>query len=475
MSASPNETSGLKRVMGFWDVMLFNIAAVLGPRWIAAAAHNGTSSITLWLFAALGFFLPTALTIVELSTRYPSEGGLYAWSKEAFGDFHGFVAGWCYWAYTVFYFPGLLTASVAMSVYIGGPKYAYLAKEPSYLIGASLVLLGVAVWLNIVGLDIGKWLQNAGGVATYVPLLILVAIGGLVWMKTGSVTHFTWHNIWPTLDWGTINFWSNIAFAFTGMELVCAMSEEIRDPQRTFPRSIYASGILIALIYILGTAALLGIVSPENTDTRSGVFQAISGGSATLGMAWVGVVAALLVTVGNAGGVGATVAGVARVPFVAGIDHYMPAAFGKLHPKWRTPYVAILVQAVVSGIVLVLSHINESALGAYQILVDAAIIVYFIPFLYMYAAVIKLAYRADRRENPRAVLIPGGKLGVWLAGALGFLVTALSIAVSVIPTAEVEHPWQFELKLLGTTAAAIGIGLFLYVRGARRKRLAATT
>src|SRR5205085_7263344 len=138
------------------------------------------------------------------------------------------------------------------------------------------------------------------------------------------------------------------------------------------------------------------------------------------------------------------VAGVARVPFVAGIDHYMPEAFGKLHPKWRTPYVAILVQAAISAIVLVLSHINESALGAYQILVDAAVIVYFIPFLYMYAAVIKLAYREDRLTNPRAVLIPGGRVGVWIVGLLGFIVTLLSIAVAVIPTAEVEHVWGFE-------------------------------
>src|SRR5437764_396091 len=152
--------SQLRREMGLWDVLLFNIAAVLGPRWIAAAAHNGTSSISLWVLAAVLFFLPTALIIVELSTRYPSEGGLYVWSKEAFGDFHGFVAGWSYWVYTFFYFPGLLTASVAMSVFIGGQKYAYLAANKGYLFWASVGLLAIAVVLNIIGLNIGKWLQN---------------------------------------------------------------------------------------------------------------------------------------------------------------------------------------------------------------------------------------------------------------------------------------------------------------------------
>lgn len=466
-----NNTSGLRRVMGFWDVLLFNIAAVLGPRWIARAAHAGQFSLSLWVLAAAFFFLPTALIIVELSTRYPSEGGLYVWTKEAFGDFHGFVAGWCYWMYTFFYFPGLLMASVAMSAYIGGPQYAWLAENRAYALGASLLVLAVAVWLNLIGLNIGKWLQNAGGVGTYVPLMMLVGIAFVLYLKHGSVTQFSWHATMPTFSLDTLNFWSGIAFAFTGMELVCAMSEEIKDPHKTFPRSIYASTFLIALIYILGTVALLAIVPADQTNTQNGVFQAIGIGSAVLKIAWFGVVAALLVTVGNAGGVGATVAGVARVPFVAGIDNYLPASFGKLHPKWKTPYVAILVQAVISGVILVLSNVNETLAGAYEELINATIIIYFVPFLYMYAAAIRLAYRADRETNPKAVLVPGGRLGMWVMGLLGFAVTAISIVFSLIPSKDVSDKMLFEVKVAGGTVVAIAIGLFLYARGARRKRL----
>src|ERR1700733_11890867 len=119
--------------MGLWDVLLFNIATGLGPRWIAAAAHNGPSSISLWLIAAVFFFVPTALVVVELSSRFPEEGGLYAWSRDAFGEFHGFVAGWTYWVYTFFYFPGLLFASAAMSAYIGGIGSAGLGAKPPVL------------------------------------------------------------------------------------------------------------------------------------------------------------------------------------------------------------------------------------------------------------------------------------------------------------------------------------------------------
>lgn len=456
--------------MGFWDVLLFNIAAVLGPRWIAAAAHNGTSSISLWVLAAVLFFLPTALVIIELSTRYPAEGGLYVWSKEAFGDFHGFVAGWAYWIYTFFYFPGLLTASVAMSVYIGGPKYAWLASNSHYLLWASLGLLGVAVVLNIVGLDIGKWLQNAGGVATYAPLLMLLGIALYLGWHHGSTTQFSWKSALPHWDWDTVNFWSNIAFAFTGMELVCAMSEEVHEPRRTFPRAIYSSAALIAAMYIIATVALLVLLPAGQVDVRSGVFQAISNGSAALGIAWFGIVAALLVTVGNAGGVGSTVAGVARIPFVAGIDRYLPSFFGKIHPRWKTPWISILVQAGISAVILVLTQQGiKSVIGAYQFLVSMSVILYFIPFLYMYAAVIKLAYRPDR-ATPGAVLVPGGKAGVWLTGLLGFLITGGSMALACVPPGEEPDKVRFVASLILSTVGFIGFGLLLYWRGARSKK-----
>lgn len=463
-------TSQLRREMGFWDVLLFNIAAVLGPRWIAAAAHNGTSSLSLWALAAVFFFFPTALVITELSTRFPAEGGLYVWTREAFGDFHGFLAGWSYWVYSFFYFPGLLVASTAMGAYIGGAGHGYLANDRNFLLAGSLVLLAIAVGLNIVGLNIGKWLQNAGGVGTYTPLLILVGIAIVIYARFGSHAHVTWHNVLPVWNFDTVNFWSQIAFAFTGMELVCAMSEEVRDPQRTFPRAILGSGVLIALIYMLGTLAAMILVRPADIDPKSGVFQAITHGSNLIGVGFFGVLAALLVTVGNAGGVGTTVAGVARVPFVVGIDSYLPAYFGKIHPRWRTPYISILIQAGISALILILAQKNETINGAYQVLVDAAIILYFLPFLYMYAAAIKLAYRKDREQSPGAVLIPGGRTGVWITGLLGFLICLLSMALSMIPPGETTNKAVFELKLLGGTGIAVLIGLALYWRSKAKQR-----
>jgi glutamate:GABA antiporter len=460
----------LRKTMGFWDVLLFNIATVLGPRWIAAAGHNGQSSISLWVLAAVFFFVPGALVINELSSRFPQEGGLYAWSREAFGPFHGFVAGWTYWIYTFFYFPGLLLASASMSAYIIGGRGSVLAQDRTYQLTVSLAILGVAVLLNIVGLNIGKWLQNAGGVGTYLPLMILVGIAAIVSMRHGSATHFTLAAMLPTWNWDTVNFWSQIAFAFTGLELVSAMSEEVRDPRRTLPRAVFGAGALIALMYIVGTFAILALVPAVDLDPQSGVFHAITVGSIALKVGFLGILAAILVTAGNAGGVGSTVAGIARVPFVVGVDRYLPVAFGKIHPRWKTPWVSILVQAGISAAILLGSQINETTQGAYQKLIDAGIILYFIPFLYMFAAVIKLAHRKDRRENPHAVLIPGGTAGVWICGGLGFLVVLAGIALSLVPPGETANRAGFALTLIAGTTGSILFGLFLYWRGARKKR-----
>jgi amino acid transporter len=271
----------------------------------------------------------------------------------------------------------------------------------------------------------------------------------------------------PHWNWDTVNFWPQLAFAFAGLELVSAMSEEVKNPQRTFPRAIFASGASIALMYIAGTAAVLMLLPSETVDPKSGVFQAITEGATALRMASAGVIAALLVTVGNAGGVGTTVAGVARIPFIVGIDRYLPEAFGKIHPRWKTPHVSILVQGGISGVILLVAQVNDNTRGAYQILVDAATILYFIPFLYMYGAAIRLCARPDRRENRSAVLIPGGKLGVYIAAGLGLVVVAVGIVLSFVPPGDTSSKFLFETKLAAGTVLSVLFGLVLYFRGAR--------
>src|SRR6185437_7873775 len=161
----------------------------------------GPTAVWLWVSAVVLFFVPFALVIVELSTRFPKVGGIYAWTHEAFGPFHGFVSGWAYWTYSIVYFPALLNASVAMSAYMGGPKFAVLATNKTFVIFGSLAILALAIWMNIVGVKIGKWLENAGAIGTYVPLVLLVLFGACFAVRMGSTTHFTVASMKLHVDW----------------------------------------------------------------------------------------------------------------------------------------------------------------------------------------------------------------------------------------------------------------------------------
>jgi len=461
---------GLVRAMGLWDIILFNIAAVLGPRWVATAAHIGPTAVWLWVSAVVLFFVPFALVIVELSTRFPKVGGIYAWTHEAFGPFHGYVSGWAYWTYSIVYFPALLNASVAMSAYAGGPRFAAYATNKEFVMVGSLAILAVAIWMNIVGVRIVKWLENAGAIGTYVPLAMVVLFGAWFATRFGMTTHFTAATMHLHTDWGTINYWSQIAFALSGLEVICFMTEEVKDPHRNMPRGIFGAALAIAAMYILGTVGTLAILHPGQVDLRAGAIQALTTAAGQFGLAWIAILVALLLTVGNIGGVGTTVAGVARVPFAAGIDKYMPTAFGKIHPTWRTPWVAMLVQGGAAALLLIVSQIGGAdATSAYQILVDATNILYFISLLYMFLAVIKLRHRADRRESRGQTLIPGGMWGLWTCGLLGLSITLLAIVFSLIPPSDLEGSRTvFEIKVVGICAVLIVSGLLLYWRRGRR-------
>ncbi len=469
-SEAPQSAHGLIRAMGIWDVILFNIAAVLGPRWVATAAHTGPSSVGLWLTAAVLFFLPAALVIVELATRFPHVGGIYSWTHEAFGPFHGFVSGWAYWTYSIVYFPALLNASVAMSAYMGGPHFALLAQNKTFVMAGSLAILALAIWLNIVGVGVGKWLENAGGIGTYVPLALLVLFGAWYAVRFGSATHFTAASMNLHFNWGTVNYWSQIAFAFSGLEVICFMSEEVKDPQKTLKRGIFVAAIAIVAVYVLGTMGTLAILHPGSVDLRAGAIQALTSAAGSFGLAWIAIIIAVMLAIGNVGGVGTTVAGVARVPFAAGLDRYLPRAFSKIHPKWRTPWVAMLVQGGAAAVLLIISQIGgANATSAYQILVDATDVMYFISFVYMFLAVIAMRRRADRGSSPGQSLVPGGQVGVWICGLLGLIITLLAIVVSLIPPDDLQGSRvMFEVKVVGICAVLIFSGLILYWRKGKR-------
>jgi hypothetical protein len=322
-STTQPATHDLKRVLRLGDLVLFNVVAVLGLRWVATSAKAGPSSLVLWLLAALLFFIPQGIAVITLASRFPDEGGVYAWTRRTYGEWNGFLCGWCYWINNVLYYPNLLISTAVIATYAIGKGGTPLGTSWVYVLSVALTALWIAAALNIVGLGAGKWLHNIGGVATYLPGIVLIGLGIVAIFTRPSANPFTAAALVPNVkDLSTLNLWASIAFAFAGLELSSTMGEETANPRRDLPRAIVISAPLIAIAYILGTLSVLWLVPTSDLNIVSGFLQAISVGSAAASPAlmWLAPAAAALYTLSNVAGVGAWLSGPARVAFVFGLD-----------------------------------------------------------------------------------------------------------------------------------------------------------
>ena len=460
------------RSLGFRDLLLFYVVTGISLRWIAFAASAGPGSLLVWLIACLTFYIPLALSVVELSSRHPAEGGLYVWSKRAFGDFAGFISAWSYWTSNLPYFPALLYFAGSNILFVGGAKLQALSTNRLYFLVFALAGLAIPTILNVIGLNLGKWLNNLGAVGMWLPVMVVIGLGVLSWHRYGSATHFTASNLMPSLRLQDLVFWSGLFYAFGGCEAASFMGEEIKNPRRNIPRALVLAGVLVTLAYILGTIFVLLALPHDQVSDLQGLIQAVTVMGRHLGLPVVVPALALLIAVSNLGQSGAFLAATARLPFVAGIDRYLPAAFGRLHPRFKTPHVAIWTQSIVAAVFIFLGQAGTSVSGAYRVLVSMGVVTYFIPYLFVFAAMIAL-----QREpaGPEVIRVPGGKHTAMALGALGFATTTFTIFISLIPAPTEQNKALAVLKILGLTVALLGAGVALYWNAKlRRSRLPAS-
>lgn len=461
----------LPRVLNLRDLVLFNIVAVLSLRWTATAAAAGPSSLTLWVLAGLLFFIPQGLAVSYLSARFPQEGGIYFWAKRSFGEGHGFMCGWCYWINNVLYYPNLLMSTAVIGTYMIGRGDTSLMGDWTYILLATLTALWLAVSLNVVGLKTGRWLQNLGALGTYIPGAVLIGFGLHAALTRGPATPITLETITPNLgDMSALNLWASIAFAYAGLELCAVMGDEIKNPRRTLPRSIYIAAPFIAFLYIAGTASVLWLVPSSDVHVVSGFFQAMAAGARDLGgLAWIIPVAATFYVLGNVGGIGAWLTGPARVAFVIGLDRYFPPAFGRVHPRWKTPYVVILTQGVLATVFLLLSVLGRGTTveKAYLIVLDTMLLVYFIPYIYLFICYLVVRLR---ETSPDPAPWHAGKAAAAVVGLTGLLLTLGAMLVATIPPTDTADPWLFRLKVIGGAGLFVILGGMVYWRAHRAAR-----
>ena len=463
MSTTAQPAPHLKRVLGRRDLVLLFVVAVFNLNVVPSIAANGGVTVWLWIISLLLFFWPQGIAVIELAHRYPGEGGVYLWAKEVFGDFHGFLSGWCYWTNNMLYVPTVMLYFVGVSVYAMGPGHAYLADNKTFAMVASVVLLALLTGLNIVGLGVGKWLNNLGAIGTFIAAAVLVGLGIVIGSRFGTTVTAADFRI-PADPKFVLNSFGVICFGLVGLELASVMGDEIREPQKTLPGAVALGGIISGALYIGSTLTLLIAIGKNDISVLQGIVQGVSQMARKIGAGWMIAPFAVMLSLSIAGIGSAWMGGSARIPFVAGLDSYMPAVMGKVHPKYATPHVALIVQGIVSLILIVLNFtLSGGVQDAFQTMLSAAVVLQLIPFLYVFAALVKFASRDS---------LQGGRYGrgkLMFVGVAGLTTTVLAIVVAFFPPKQITSLWKYEVTMFGITLFFIGLAAFFFFVYGRRK------
>jgi len=440
------------------------VVAVFNLNVVPSIAANGGVTVWLWIISLVLFFWPQGIAVIELAHRYPGEGGVYLWAKEVFGDFHGFLSGWCYWTNNMMYVPTVMLYFVGVSVFVF-PGHEALADNRKFAAVASLALLALLVILNILGLGIGKWINNVGSIGTVIAAAVLIGLGIIVWMRFGTTVTAADFRI-PANPRFMLNSFGVICFGLCGLELASVMGDEIKDPQKSLPGAVAWGGILSGALYIATTLTLLIAVSKDNINVLEGIVQAVSHMASRVGALWIIAPFALMLSISIAGIGSAWLAGSARIPFVAGLDSYLPSWMAKVHPRYGTPYAALIVHFLVSTILVVISIVTSGVQGvqeSFQRLLSLAVVLQLVPFLYMFAALLKIA------SNPAAGKGHYSRTTLILSGSSGLLMTILGMVFAFSPAKQITSVRSYEAWMAGGTAAFIGMAVFFFYVYGRRK------
>jgi amino acid transporter len=461
----PNTPIGqLHRALGIKDLILLNIVSIVSLSTLSQIAQLGFSSITLLLLCTFTFLIPSGLTVAELNARMPEEGGFYLWTRKAFGEFHGYVAAWSYWLSNVVWLSTVLMLISVPALYLFGNQYLYLADNSWYTGVFGIGMIWLVTIMNIFGIERAKWIQNIGGTATWMCILLLAAAGIYYAIHHESLNRITMASLIPEI-WNSelLPYIALVPFCFGGLELAPVMAGEIKNPGRDLPRAIWYASAAVAIIYILGSGTLVYVIPDGQIGVIEGVAQTFHVISSGINLKALGIIGVLLAVLSPLGLFGAWMTGNARIPFVIGIDHYLPEGFAKVHYKYGSPYVSLIIQAVTITFLFLVSNAGSSIKEAFMVLLEMSVILYFIPFLYLFASFARHAVNQHTRPG-MFKLFSKSKLSVWVIAFFGFSTTLVATFFSCVPPKETSNTTFYLVKVVGGAIVLIGLGLIVYFR-----------
>jgi glutamate:GABA antiporter len=442
---------GLKRELGLWDLVFTQILFIVGLGWVGAAAKLGSSHLAFWLLALVLFYIPSAIVVIHLSSRMPFEGGLYEWTRLAVNERAGFLVGWNLWLYAM-----VLMSEVGVQA-TTGLSYAtgveWIAESKWSMAAASLMILGGLMVLSTIGLGAGKWLHSAGGITMVVIFSAMIGLTAVGWARGAKPVTAPFALKMPEMTLFNLNILGKMGFAaLGGFEYVAIFAGESRNPAKIIGRSVLISAPVIALMFILGTGAVLFYVPVSSVDLVSPVSQVLAIGARPFG-AGAQIAGAVIMSV-----VGMRIAqaslnfsATARLPMVAGWDHLLPRWFAKLHPTHKTPVNSIMFVGAATLTCSLVGMTGVARQEAFQLFNNASGIFYAITYLGMFTL---------------PFMLKGVPMGVRIASASGFLMTLLYVMLSIFPIVEVGSSALFTSKICAviTLGNIMGIAIFELAR-----------
>jgi glutamate:GABA antiporter len=460
VAATASHGSGLKRELGLGDLVLTQVMFIVGAQWVGTAAMLGHSQIVYWLLAMALFYLPQAAVVIFLNRQMPLEGGLYQWARIGFNDGMGFMVAWNLWVFALILLSSYGVVIADTFSYVLGPGAHWLTGTKWYDGAVTGFVVAMIILVSLFGLRIGKWVHDAGGLAHLLTFAALLAMPIFAFTHHTVADHHPFALALPRANLLSVNIFGKMALgALTGFEYVAILAGETRDPGKAIGRSVLIATPVIALMFILGTSAVLAATPAGKIDLIAPIPQALAYGLRSFGWAvyMVPVLTMLLLT-RHIANVNLLFAANARLPMVAGWDGLLPGWFTRLHPRYRTPLNSILFVGAVTLVFGALSLVGVGLQEAFQLLDNAAGVLYAVCYLAMFA--LPLVGMRDFQRAP---------LWLRLAAVSGFAVTLLYIVLSVFPIIDVKSWASFAAKIIVVVVGANLIGVAIYRAEKRRQ------
>lgn len=441
--------------------------AIDNVRNLPTVALFGPKLPFFFLFAALFFFIPVAFVSAELASTYTEKGqeGIYGWVSRAFGPKIGLLAIWFQWINTVFWFPTTLSYLAATLAFLINPK---LAEHQGYLISAMLVIVWVMTFINLKGLKVSAEIASFCtliGVAIPMGLIIVLAI---IWLIMGNPIQFQFdaHNMLPFTD-GHQSFLSLTAIitSFLGLELATVHVRNVKNAQKTVPRSLFFAMIFVLFTMSFGALSIAIVVPKHNLNLVAGVFQSFQSFLDHYHLSYALPILVLMILIGSLGTMINWIISPARGLLQAADNGFLPQFFQKTN-KQMVPNRILITQALLVSIISLAYLLMPSVNGSYWLLTDLSTQIYVLMYVMMFITAIRLRYKDKNIQRPFS--IPLGNFGMWMISMMGLIGTSIALIVGFIPPTNINVGGAFHFEVIfitGLICATLPVILLYLYRG----------